>query len=244
MRTAVGAIIGFSLLAISTSGWPKGSIVRIVIEGDGLAAPVEITAPDILGQFSIWNGPGVMTTGQDGNPHPPAYLDSSRTTGRFIDWPEGIVSERPSGLQRFEVTFHIGVPTQPGETREYIFAYEVDSSQPGGYIYLSKWKGTSLIYHGVEGNWFYASERWNELIMPVVAVSKGSLTRRKTTCTVGTGSIEPDGSVIFGQLDDHGKIIPRWRFEVGSENYASVRAHIGNVQPGEQFEVSCWPPRT
>ncbi len=69
------------ILIIPATGWSKGETTKIVIEGDNLSSPVEITSTDIVGQFNIWNGPGVSTRGPDGVPHPPAYLDQTRSAG-------------------------------------------------------------------------------------------------------------------------------------------------------------------
>ena len=109
-RPKIPLTICISLLAVSTLVWSKGPTIKIVIEGDALSAPIEITDPDILSQFNIWNGPGVSTSGPDGVPHPPAYLDPGRSAGRFIEWPKGEATARPSGLQRLEVTFYVGDP--------------------------------------------------------------------------------------------------------------------------------------
>ena len=190
--------------------------------GDYLLAPIEITVPDTLNQFNIWNGPGVNTRGPDGVPNPPAYLDPNRSAGRFIDWPKGMAAERPSGLQRLEVTFYIGVPREPNTAHKYVFAYEIDTSGSRGYIYLPRWKN-ELISHGIEGNWLYASEQWNELIMPIVAQhstqSPVSVERGMLNCIVGKGSITADGTIEFYLLDEHGNKIGHYRYETATPGY-------------------------
>ncbi len=245
-RQNIAPIVFISLLAISATVWSKGLTIRIAIAGDDLSAPIEITDQDILNQFSIWNGPGVSTSGPDGVPHPPAYLDPKRSVGRFIDWPKGMAAERPSGLQRLEVTFYIGIPREPNTARKYVFAYEVDSADSRGYIYLPRWKN-NLISHGVEGHWFYASERWDELVMPIVAQlsqHSPSFVKRSKSCKVGNGSLKTDGTIEFVLLDEHGNKMSRRRYEPTTHKYQSVKDHIGNVQPGEEIEISCWPARS
>jgi len=247
LRTYFALITCICLLAISTVVWPKGQTVKIVIEGDELSVPIEITDPDILNQFSIWNGPGVG--GRDLNVAPDliAYKEQGGSVGRFIDWPKGIVADRPSKLQRLEVTFHVGVPREPGADRQFVVAYEIDSKNELGYIFLPRWKN-DLISHGVEGNWFYAHERWNELIAPMVAKHSAhpsvSAERGRLKCKVGEGSLRADGTIEFILLDDYGNKMSRWRYEASMEQYQSVKEHIGDAEPGEEIEISCWPPRS
>lgn len=239
-------IVCISILLVSVPAWSKGRTIKIVIEGDNLSGAVEITDPDILTQFSIWNGPGVESRGPDGVPHPPAHLNRKQSFGRFIDWPAGKAMRRPPGLQRLEVSFFVGVPREKDTSRRYVVAYEVDNMDSRGYIYLPRWKN-DLIYHGVEGNWFYASERWNELIMPIVALySKRSPVVSEEGdigCKVGEGSLMADGTIEFVLTDDDGKKSSRWRYETSMQEYQSVKEHIGNVQVGEQIRISCWPAR-
>jgi hypothetical protein len=205
-----------------------------------------ITDPELVSQFNIWNGPGVETRGPDGVRRPPEHLDSDQSAGRFIDWPRGIANQRPPGLQRLEVTFVMDFQEQQGNLPSYRFAYERDPSE-SGFIYLPDWTN-SLISHGVEGNWFHASDRWNELIGPIVANRTTHLLppaeRGKLSCIVGHGSLGEDGTVEFTLLDEAGNETSHWRYDVSADGYERVRAHIGNVAPGEEIEVSCWPQRT
>lgn len=243
----VGYLIATLLILATSASWSKGQNVRIEIVGDGLSEPIVITDREILGLFNIWNGPGVTVRGPDGVPYPPAHLNPNKSNGRFIDWPRGMAPERPSGLQRLEVTFFVGVPTQPNDERSYIFAYEVDMRDSRGFIYLPMWMN-NLISHGVEGNWFYATKRWNEVIAPIVASHTtelpAPLARENLSCIAGQGSLDQDGTVEFMLFDKSGIKISHWRYEASTEGYEDVRERIGDVEPGEQIEVSCWPPRS
>jgi hypothetical protein len=235
------------LLVVPTASWSKGQTIRIEIAGDGLTDPIVITDPELLSQFNIWNGPGVSVRGPDGVPYPPAHLDPNQSGGRFIDWPRGIVQERPSGLQRLEVSFFVAVPRRPGEERSYIVAYEVDTSELRGFIFLPMWMN-NLISHGAEGNWFFATERWNEIIGPIIAKQTKNLTapteRGNLSCVAGHGSLSQDGTIEFKLFDDDGRNISHWRYETSSEGYDNLLDHIGDVEPGEEIEVSCWPARS
>lgn len=236
-----------AILTVPTTSWSKGATVKILIDGDNLSAPVEIIDPDIVSQFNIWNGPGVSTRGPDGVPHPPAYLDPDNTAGRFIDWPRGIATDLPSGMQRLKVTFFIGGPITPIHDGKYLFAYEIDSANQQGYIYLPRWQG-SYISHGVEGNWFYASDRWDKLIMPAIEQasrnSSDSSSRDRSGCIFGTASITEDGAIKLYRLDEHGNTSLNYRYQPTSQLYDSIKEHIGEIAPGEQVEVSCWPRRS
>lgn len=155
----------FALLGVvSLSALAKQETVMIEIRGDTLTAPLEITDARVVRQFSVWNGPGTRSWDGDGNLNPPAHLDPNKVEGRFVDWPKGMAKERPANLRLFDVTFYLGRhPTQ----RQYAFTYAVDPTSNRGFIYLLP-TSTNVIFHGVEGNWFYASQRWDELISPRV----------------------------------------------------------------------------
>ncbi len=235
------------ILAVSTTSWSKGQNIRIEIVGDGLSTPIVITYPEILNRFNIWNGPGVSVRGPDGVKYPPAHLDPNKSAGRFIDWPQGMVTEQLPGLQRLEVTFFLSFPRQPSGERSYIFAYEVDTSELRGFIYLPMWSN-NLIAHRVEGNWLYATEQWNEAIAPIVAAQTIDLPppskRGNLNCIAGQGSLGEDGTIEFMLFNEDGIKISHWRYEISTEGYESVREHIEDAEPGDEIEVSCWPPRS
>jgi hypothetical protein len=243
-RSQTLAGIGILLLAYATTSWSKGPIIRIVIEGDYLAGAIEITDPEILNEFSIWNGPSA------GMRHPvserdlSAYAEPDGSARRFIDWPKGFAADRPGELQRVQVTFYVGAPLDPANAREFVFAYELDSKNGRGFIYLPYWKN-DLISYGVELNWLYAHRRWNELIMPLIAErSADSVGRSQLECKVGEGSIDPGGTIEFVLIDKFGKKTSRWRYEPSTKGYQYVRAHIGDVEPDQPIVISCWPPRS
>lgn len=242
----VGYFITTLLILATSASWSKGQNLRIEIVGDGLTERIVITDPEILGLFNIWNGPGVTVRGPDGVPYPPAHLDSDKSHGRFIDWPKGMAPERPSGLQRLEVTFVLGVPRRPDEERSYIFAYEVDTRALGGFIYLPRWMN-NLIAHRVEGNWFYATARWNEVIAPIIVRNTKELPtfseRGDLSCIAGYALLEADGTIDLKRFDEQGRNVLHYRYDTSSDVYDDVRDHIGDMKTGEQIEASCWPPR-
>jgi hypothetical protein len=186
-RPKVLVLVCISILSIPSVSWSKGELIKIVIDGDNTLAPIEITNPEIVRQFNIWNGPGVSTRGPDGVLDPPAHMDPDKTAGRFIDWPRGIVTDRPRGMQRLEVTFHIDGPTGPVHSGEYRFLYEIDTAKQRGYIYLPRSQG-GYISHGIEGNWFHAAEPWDKLIMPVIKRALAEVAALGAAPTINTAS--------------------------------------------------------
>jgi hypothetical protein len=238
-----------AFVAMPAVVWPKGMTTKIEIRGDGLWSTVEITDPEILGRFSIWNGPGVSTWSH-GKQDPPAWADPTKVEGRFIDWPRGWATERPSALQRVEVTFYIDGTAARGYTDadKYVFLYEIDSAKRHGYVYLPQWKN-ELIVHFVEGNWLHAAKAWDETIIPIVAsgaaAGYGAPRRSEPGCAIGRGSIAADGTIELRMLDDHDVEVGNlWRFKPGDPDYATVKTRMGDVEPGRETSVSCWPART
>ncbi len=138
----------------------KGPTVRIEISGEGQSLTLE--DPAIVSRFSIWYGPGVgtPTSGVE------AHVDSNQPTS-FIDWPRRFATERPEGLPRYDVVFLVGLPERPETWGKYPVNYEIDLANGEGYIFLPS-GATDLIVHGIEDNWFYATDRWNTLIMPII----------------------------------------------------------------------------
>lgn len=152
------------LLSLSNSVLAKQETVRIEIRGSTLSNPLEITDAEIVRQFSVWDGPGTRSYDGDGNLYPPAHLDPGKAEGRFIDWPRGKLAELPDNLRYFDVMFYLG--RKPNQ-RRYPFTYASDLQSSRGLVFLPP-VSTSIIVHGVEGHWFYASERWEELVTPLI----------------------------------------------------------------------------
>lgn len=146
----------------------KGELVRIEVKGETLAAPLAIADSGIVRKFFIWYGPGA---GQ------PIGSEASLQPGSFIDWHEGIVVERPKGMKAYEVSFYCVFNrwSEPGDRLTYVVTYEYDASTQRGYIYLpgpsEKHYGlnVSAVIHDVEGNWFYSSSSWENLVRPLIA---------------------------------------------------------------------------
>ncbi|MEX2961593.1 hypothetical protein [Microbulbifer sp. TYP-18] len=174
MRRPNAALLAWLvILFIPAIGWSKGETAKIEIEGENLAAPIEITDSNIVKQFNIWNGPGVSMRNARSVKLPPRYLDPSKPGGRFIDWSKGKIVDRPPGLYRYKVAFYIASARSKDEVMGvYAVTYEFDPSVELGYMYLPGFAdgsmNTRFIDRGVEGNWFFSSRKWEEIVRPLI----------------------------------------------------------------------------
>ena len=170
MKGSIATVLALcTTLVASEPASAKSGIIRIEISGGSLDSPLEITDPQIVRQFSIWVGPGVRINDQ------PAHLDPNNTRGMFIDWPKGMAATHPTGLERYDITFHLDFSAAPNAVqRTYLVRYEFDPSTAGGYIYLpgpsDEGFGMNVysIIHGAEGSWFYSTPAWEKLVRPLV----------------------------------------------------------------------------
>lgn len=152
---AFGLLVVFSATAIV---FAKGETTRITITGAGLQGPVEISDPRVLKNFNVWSGPGTFAG------------DVESTEGFIVDWASGVVTNRPSGLRTFALSFYVRYANRPFSEQTdqlaYIVSYAVDPATGDGYVYLPGRSdepyrlNTRAIYRGREGNWFRANAAW------------------------------------------------------------------------------------
>jgi hypothetical protein len=247
-RSHLASVICFTIIAIPMVAAAKGATTKIELRGDGIARPIEITDPQIVGRFSIWNGPGVSTASH-GKQDPPAWADPAKVDGRFVDWPRGWADQRPSGLQRVEVTLFIGGTAARGfsDAGRYVFMYEVDPTAQHGYVYLPQFKN-ELILHFVEGNWLHAAQAWDATMLPLVARATAGdyrAQRAEFGCAIAVGSISRDGTIELRGLGDPDRASgSSLKLRPADRLYAGFRALMGDVEPERETRVSCWPSRT
>jgi hypothetical protein len=223
---------------LASTAEAKGPVVRIEIR-DGVHAPLVISDAAIVGRFSIWNGPSVRTFDARGVENPQKHvLDID--DGRFIDWPAGVVRQHAVGLPRFEVSFYVETPR--AGLHEYIVAYEIDAVAKQGYIYLPRWEN-SLIWHGVEGDWMPASDRWDELVMPLAVeyLADGAVSAAAEFRCGGTARIDAAGTIDI-QFSRDGTRTGRFRYTRDSEGYDDALAQLPSIDAGIETKFSCWPP--
>ena len=230
---------GLLLVALlASTAEAKGPVVRIEIR-DGAHAPLVIFDAALVDRFSVWNGPSVRTYNAAGVENPPTHvLDVD--DGRFVDWPAGVVRRHRAGLPRFEVSFYVATPQ--GGLQEYLVAYEIDAAAKQGYIYLPRWEN-SLIWHGVEGDWFLASDRWDELVMPLAVeyLSDGAVEGAAEFRCGGTARIDAAGTIDI-QFSRDGIKTGRFRYTRDIDGYENALARLEPAGPGVETKFSCWPP--
>ena len=166
-RASAVLLILVLVIGVPNSLLAKGQIVKITIDGADLKTPIEITDFRNLRDVdvNVWAGPGVKVNGKE------------QTEGFIIDWPQGAVVNRPSGLEHYEIAFYAKFE----EVRPvYVVFYDYNPASKQGYIYLpgnrDKWFGvncgTICHGHGFEGNWFRATRAWENAARPLIATAK------------------------------------------------------------------------
>src|SRR5258705_1297275 len=138
------------LLMLAPSLTAKGATTRITIRGSYSGGSIDITDPTILRKFNVWSGPGTFVGGLEA------------TEGFIIDWSSGIVTERPTGLQRYEVSFFADSSNRADTPPTYVIFYEHDAASNRGYVYLpgrgdeqySQNAREISRVHDLEGKWF------------------------------------------------------------------------------------------
>lgn len=159
-------VLGASLMLAETT-WAKGAIIKIVIEGDDLSKSIEIVDPQILEKFTIWSGPGV------GGWDLATYIPKPDVPNFIIDWSKGIIAEQPGGVKRYIIRLYIEGRKPPRDTYEVMYTFQ--NTADNGYVYLpspasddfGQWNRFQ-INRRVEGNWFQATQEWDELAQPLI----------------------------------------------------------------------------
>ncbi len=177
------AILIAALLAMPALSAAKSETARIEI-ARGKQTLVTLVGEESAGQFTIWSGPGTSWTTSDGG-------DQMSASDRDIaDWLAGSVKP-PRKLQVYEVRFYCAARGE--NAREsvpsslcYGVRYAIDPKSGQGYIQIptandARFPGnTRSIYRGVEGSWFRASDRWEELVRPQVEAALTASAREST----------------------------------------------------------------
>lgn len=97
-------VVAFSLLIIFSTPpvvFAKGTTTKILITSAELRSPIELSDPEILENFNVWSGPGTFANGVEGH------------EGFIVDWASGVVTERPSGLRNFQLSFYVRYANRP-----------------------------------------------------------------------------------------------------------------------------------
>jgi hypothetical protein len=161
--------LAFCFLVLFNASAPvfaKGITSKILITGDGLEHPLEISDPEVLKNFNVWSGPGTIANGVEGR------------EGFIVDWTTGAVTDRPSRVRTFELSFYVKYANRPFSEQTdqvaYIVSYVVDLETGEGYVYLPGKSdapyrlNTKAIYRGHEGSWFRANAGWQTVFSSVL----------------------------------------------------------------------------
>ena len=140
-----------------------GRVFAVEVRGDSLAEPLTITDPAVVLELSFWVGPGTDFR---------EFLGPVKRDRSIVDWDRGKATDRPSGLETYEVRFLLEPRDNPPA---YVVLYEPDPQNGAGYIYYPASSGR-IVSHGVADTWMYASSQWNERVGG--AISEQILTER------------------------------------------------------------------
>jgi hypothetical protein len=153
MNRAALVLLVTLLLAPLAPAWSGawGRVFVVEVRGNGLAEPLIITDSSVVQDLSFWVGPGTGFSEFMG----PVSLERS-----IITWDRGEATDRPSGLETYEVRFLLEPRDDPPA---YVVQYEPDPTNGSGYIYTAASSG-HIVTHGVAETWMYASPRWNERV--------------------------------------------------------------------------------
>jgi hypothetical protein len=174
MKPLVATVVLAGLLVVPLGA--KGPTTRIVIRDIALGTASDITDATVLSQFQVWAGRGTYSGA--------AGVENEGTQGFIVDWPAGIVEQRPAQLRRYELRFYVGpkrgLPASvannaPAEELAYVVLYEHDPATGRGYVYLPGRSDEHFrlnvrsIHRRLEGHWLRASSAWQSAFMSLPA---------------------------------------------------------------------------
>jgi len=172
MRNAlIAALLVIPLLAVPLPARAKGAITQIEI-ARGKHPLVTLVDQDGVADFTIWSGPGTTITAADGTVSTPVH------PGDIADWTAGAV-EPPRKLTVYKVRIYCAATNAPPAAGApsyqcYGVRYGIDPKTRVGYIQIPPARdqefpdNTRTILRGVEGQWFRASELWEQRVHPQI----------------------------------------------------------------------------
>lgn len=174
----IATLLAMPLLALPGQASAKGAITQIEI-ARGKHPLVTLADQDGVADFTIWSGPGTQITAADGTVSTPVH------PGDIADWAAGAV-EAPRKATTYKVRFYCAAtdaPPGPGATRYQCYGvrYAVDPKTGAGYIQIpaaddKEFPGnTQSLLRGVEGQWFRASELWEQRVHPQIDAANAAL---------------------------------------------------------------------
>jgi hypothetical protein len=150
-QATAAACVALSLLSASLSA--KGTTNRIVVTGPGLATPLSLTDAAVV-EANPWRG-NFMDSDR-GYARAPAATRPIYTLAFYVDLPGAAPSSAPA--------------------LKYVVYYVPGSGSTPGLIHLpgrdDRWYRlniATIMRNGDEGNWFYASPRWDHALAALLA---------------------------------------------------------------------------
>lgn len=148
------------LICSCATYYSKGAPDKIVMRGDRLAQPVEMTDREILKGFDVYSG-------------------------QFIDWKKGLVAAPPNQDIAYEVFFYMKWKERHSKYDQgnlkliYSVRYVPGRDGAPGYVYLPGRDDdrysiniSTIIREGDDGKWHQASPAWDALMKRLIASSK------------------------------------------------------------------------
>ena len=141
-------------LLLPVSAMAKARTVQLSITGPGLSEPIHTTAPSAI-SASVWGG-------------------------NFIELDGGPVPEPDISLPRYYIHFWVEASSwqeAPADSvqMKYVVWYVWEPIEERAFLYLpgqsDTWYRTnvrSIFRSGNEGNWFFASDMWGQVIRDVL----------------------------------------------------------------------------
>src|SRR5436190_833757 len=174
----IATLLTAALLAVPMSAGAKGAITQIEI-ARGKHPLVTLAEQDSVADFTIWSGPGTQVTAADGSVSTPVH------PGDLADWAGGAI-EPPPKLTIYKVRIYCAAndaPPAPDATRYQCYGvrYGIDPKTGAGYIQIPpvndpEFPGnTHSILRGVEGQWFRASELWEQRVHPQIDAANAAV---------------------------------------------------------------------
>ncbi|MBV9083635.1 MAG: hypothetical protein JOZ62_13225 [Acidobacteriaceae bacterium] len=158
----------FAWLSLTVPLWAKAETILIQVEGANLTSPIEITSPEALHKYTFFDGPGVSTSAGGYAP------------GSIIDWQSGPLAKPPAQCRHYKISAYwpARATAQCFTDRPclvYVAFYDYDPASQRGFVYLpgkgEQWHDLDIgiLYHGVEGHWFGATNSWTGFLRTLIA---------------------------------------------------------------------------
>jgi hypothetical protein len=137
-------IVGFSLSANA-----KGPVVKLVVTGPDLRAPIEITDPDAI--------------------------DVQVYGATFVDRQSGPIKDVPATpIPSYRVQFYVALAPDDDVQMKYVVYYAWDSAKGSARVYFPGrhdpwWRhNVFTVALPLEGEWYHTTDRWGQAVQKAI----------------------------------------------------------------------------